>query len=95
MKWAHTPCCVIHVAALAHCGTLQLLRPAGLWCVLVCDAGGDAGELVERADPHIGLLHRGTEKLIEYKTYLQVQQVACCCQVSPLLRCVYGESCEA
>lgn len=30
------------------------------------------GELVERADPHIGLLHRGTEKLIEYKTYLQV-----------------------
>jgi NADH dehydrogenase I D subunit len=29
------------------------------------------GELVERADPHIGLLHRGTEKLIEYKTYLQ------------------------
>ncbi|QQS12794.1 MAG: NADH-quinone oxidoreductase subunit D [Rhodospirillales bacterium] len=29
------------------------------------------GEMVERADPHIGLLHRGTEKLIEYKTYLQ------------------------
>src|ERR1700681_1288862 len=29
------------------------------------------GEKVERADPHIGLLHRGTEKLIEYKTYLQ------------------------
>jgi NADH-quinone oxidoreductase subunit D len=29
------------------------------------------GETVERADPHIGLLHRGTEKLIEYKTYLQ------------------------
>lgn len=29
------------------------------------------GELVMRADPHIGLLHRGTEKLIEYKTYLQ------------------------
>lgn len=29
------------------------------------------GELVKRADPHIGLLHRGTEKLIEYKTYLQ------------------------
>ncbi|MCK8782807.1 NADH-quinone oxidoreductase subunit D [Roseomonas sp. NAR14] len=29
------------------------------------------GEAVERADPHIGLLHRGTEKLIEYKTYLQ------------------------
>jgi NADH-quinone oxidoreductase subunit D len=29
------------------------------------------GEVVERADPHIGLLHRGTEKLIEYKTYLQ------------------------
>ncbi len=30
-----------------------------------------AGEVVERADPHIGLLHRGTEKLIEYKSYLQ------------------------
>lgn len=29
------------------------------------------GEVVQRADPHIGLLHRGTEKLIEYKTYLQ------------------------
>jgi len=29
------------------------------------------GELVERADPHIGLLHRGTEKLIEYKSYIQ------------------------
>ena len=29
------------------------------------------GEVVERADPHIGLLHRGTEKLIETKTYTQ------------------------
>jgi len=29
------------------------------------------GEIIERADPHIGLLHRGTEKLIEYKNYLQ------------------------
>ena len=29
------------------------------------------GEVIERADSHIGLLHRGTEKLIEYKTYLQ------------------------
>ena len=29
------------------------------------------GEVIERADPHIGLLHRGTEKLIEYKSYLQ------------------------
>ena len=29
------------------------------------------GEVIERADPHIGMLHRGTEKLIEYKTYLQ------------------------
>jgi len=26
------------------------------------------GEIVERVDPHVGLLHRGTEKLIEYKT---------------------------
>ena len=29
------------------------------------------GEIVEKADPHIGLLHRGTEKLIEYKNYTQ------------------------
>jgi NADH-quinone oxidoreductase subunit D len=29
------------------------------------------GEMIERLDPHIGLLHRGTEKLIEYKTYMQ------------------------
>ena len=29
------------------------------------------GELIKRADPHIGLLHRATEKLIEYKTYIQ------------------------
>ncbi|CAD0085418.1 unnamed protein product [Aureobasidium vineae] len=29
------------------------------------------GEEIVRADPHVGLLHRGTEKLIEYKTYLQ------------------------
>lgn len=28
-------------------------------------------QIVKRADPHIGLLHRGTEKLIEYKTYTQ------------------------
>jgi len=29
------------------------------------------GEIIERADPHIGLLHRGTEKLLEYKTFIQ------------------------
>jgi NADH:ubiquinone oxidoreductase subunit D len=29
------------------------------------------GEVITKADPHIGLLHRGTEKLIEHKTYLQ------------------------
>jgi NADH:ubiquinone oxidoreductase subunit D len=29
------------------------------------------GEVVKNADPHIGLLHRGTEKLMEYKTYYQ------------------------
>ena len=29
------------------------------------------GEVIQRADPHIGLLHRGTEKLIEHKTYMQ------------------------
>jgi len=35
---------------------------------LVLEMGG---EIVERSDPHIGLLHRGTEKLIEYKSYAQ------------------------
>jgi NADH:ubiquinone oxidoreductase subunit D len=30
-----------------------------------------SGESIVRAEPHIGLLHRGTEKLIEYKTYIQ------------------------
>lgn len=30
-----------------------------------------SGELVERADPHVGFLHRGTEKLIEHRTYLK------------------------
>lgn len=34
-----------------------------------------SGESVKKCDPHIGLLHRGTEKLIEYKTYLQVRNV--------------------
>ena len=37
------------------------------------------GEVIERADPHIGLLHRGTEKLIENKTYTQ----ACLLYTSP------------
>ena len=32
---------------------------------------GMDGEIIDRADPHIGLLHRGTEKLIEHKTYVQ------------------------
>lgn len=30
------------------------------------------GEYITRVDPHIGLLHRGTEKLAEYRTFLQV-----------------------
>jgi len=59
------------------------------------------GETVLRADPHIGLLHRGTEKLIEYKTYLQAlpyfdrldyvsmmcQEHGYCLAVENLLRC--------
>uniref|UniRef100_UPI00295432C6 NADH dehydrogenase [ubiquinone] iron-sulfur protein 2, mitochondrial n=1 Tax=Panthera onca TaxID=9690 RepID=UPI00295432C6 len=36
-----------------------------------------SGEMVRKCDPHIGLLHRGTEKLIEYKTYLQVLFPSC------------------
>ena len=39
------------------------------WCLrLILELDG---EVVEKADPHIGLLHRGTEKLIENKTYMQ------------------------
>jgi NADH-quinone oxidoreductase subunit D len=59
------------------------------------------GEVVERADPHIGLLHRGTEKLIEHKTYLQAlpyfdrldyvaplaQEHAFCLAAEKLLQC--------
>jgi NADH dehydrogenase (ubiquinone) Fe-S protein 2 len=59
------------------------------------------GEFVERADPHIGLLHRGTEKLIEYRTYLQAlpyfdrldyvsmmaQEHSYCLAVESLLNC--------
>ncbi len=59
------------------------------------------GEVIARADPHIGLLHRGTEKLIEYKTYLQAlpyfdrldyvspmcQEHAYCLAVEKLLGC--------
>jgi NADH-quinone oxidoreductase subunit D len=33
------------------------------------------GEVIERADPHIGLLHRGTEKLAETKPYNQIDDV--------------------
>ena len=59
------------------------------------------GELVKKADPHIGLLHRGTEKLIEQKTYLQavpyldrldyvsmmIQEHAYCLSIEKLLNC--------
>jgi len=59
------------------------------------------GEFIENADPHIGLLHRGTEKLIEYKTFLQAlpyfdrldyvsmmaQEHAYCIAVETLLKC--------
>src|SRR5438270_11149427 len=43
------------------------------------------GEVVERVDPHIGLLHRGTEKLCESKTYIQsVPYMARLDYVSPM-----------
>ena len=59
------------------------------------------GELISRAEPHIGLLHRGTEKLIEYKTYLQAlpyfdrldyvsmlsQEYSYCLAVEKLINC--------
>jgi len=59
------------------------------------------GEVITKADPHIGLLHRGTEKLIEYRTYIQAlpyfdrldyvsmmaQEHVYCLAVEKLLRC--------
>nr|QYC61843.1 NADH dehydrogenase subunit 7 [Actinocyclus sp. mgcode 4] len=59
------------------------------------------GELITRAEPHIGLLHRGTEKLIEYKTYLQAlpyfdrldyvsmlaQEYSYCLAIENLIKC--------
>jgi len=59
------------------------------------------GEVIHRADPHIGLLHRGTEKLIEYKNYIQAlpyfdrldyvsmmsQEYTYCLAVEKLLNC--------
>lgn len=59
------------------------------------------GEIIKNADPHIGLLHRGTEKLIEYKTYMQAlpyfdrldyvsmmcQEHVFCLAVEKLIRC--------
>ena len=47
---------------------LRLSTCRGTACCVVLELDG---EVVERIDPHIGLLHRGTEKLIEHKTYLQ------------------------
>ena len=44
---------------------------AGLATAAGLSRAGVACEIVERADPHIGLLHRGTEKLMESRTYLQ------------------------
>jgi NADH dehydrogenase (ubiquinone) Fe-S protein 2 len=60
------------------------------------------GELVKKADPHIGLLHRGTEKLIEQKTFIQAvpyldrldyvsmmtQEHAYCLAIEKLISCV-------
>jgi NADH:ubiquinone oxidoreductase subunit D len=60
------------------------------------------GELVKKADPHIGLLHRGTEKLIEQKTFIQAvpyldrldyvsmmtQEHAYCLAVEKLIGCI-------
>jgi NADH:ubiquinone oxidoreductase subunit D len=59
------------------------------------------GETIIKVDPHIGLLHRGTEKLIEYKPYIQsvpyfdrldyvsmmVQEHAYCLAIEHLLKC--------
>jgi NADH dehydrogenase (ubiquinone) Fe-S protein 2 len=59
------------------------------------------GETIIRADPHIGLLHRGTEKLIEYRNYLQAlpyfdrldyvsmmsQEHSYCLAIESLLKC--------
>src|SRR6185312_5574865 len=66
------------------------------------------GEVVDRVDPHIGLLHRGTEKLMEHKTFLQVvpyldrldyvsmmvQEHAYALSVEKLTECVVTKRCQ-
>jgi NADH:ubiquinone oxidoreductase subunit D len=67
-----------------------------LWLIIFLD-----GEYILKVDPHIGLLHRGTEKLIEYKPYIQnipyfdwldyvsmmSQEHAYCLAIESLLKC--------
>lgn len=67
-----------------------------LWLIIFLD-----GEYIIKVDPHIGLLHRGTEKLIEYKPYIQsvpyfdrldyvsmmVQEHAYCLAIEALIKC--------
>jgi hypothetical protein len=66
-------CTCLHTVSFTLSAHIALAVAAAA-AVVMAAASAAAGELVERADPHIGLLHRGTEKLIEYKTYLQVRQ---------------------
>ena len=53
--------------AWASCMRVMSARRRSLIACLVCRQV----QVIERVDPHIGLLHRGTEKLCEYKTYVQ------------------------
>ena len=55
--------CLLHVHVHAQCHVFPYT------CTCTCMS---SSQTVERCDPHIGLLHRGTEKLLEYKTYMQV-----------------------
>jgi hypothetical protein len=67
-------CTCLHTVPFTLSVHIALAAAVAAAAVVMAAASAAAGELVERADPHIGLLHRGTEKLIEYKTYLQVRQ---------------------
>lgn len=78
---------VLMTFGLVYISGLVLLRGEGSWkqrgeddssVHISHDPHGFLLQTIIRCDPHIGLLHRGTEKLMEYKTYMQVYMCMNC-----------------